>query len=540
MSKRKQSMIIGGLISSAGIFISKFLGLLYVIPFNEMLGGGLYNAYYSQAYNLYSYMLNIATAGLPFAIAILISRYSSREDYQTCLLVKKISFRLMASFGFVCMILMILFSTPIASAIVPDEGNLTQMRNVIIIISFAVFIIPILSSLRGFYQGLKELEIYSVSQVLEQLARIIFLLAAGAITVYVFHLDAIWAVYFGVFAASISGLLTILYIKSYDKSKVEKIKKLAENQDIKTNISSYEILRELVFVAFPFLLTAIFGYADTIINQFHLVSGLHAYGIKSNIALYQDAVFYKASKIIAIPMILAPGFSTAIIPYITSALEKKNKKLANKYILECIELVFYLAIPICLIIFLYPQAITYTLFGGAKKGLEIDTYVLHWFAIEAFFATVCPIFTSLVMAIGKRKQVIYVTASFAIIKLVINYPLVAMFGVPGMIFSSMFPYMMVIAINTYLIQKDFHLKWIYTLRKLMFMVVGAIGIFICYYIFSFTGMINYTGSRFISLIYLGIMSITTCIVYFAITYVLQIPQSIFHIDIKTIISKFRK
>lgn len=102
MSKRKQSMIIGGLISSAGIFISKFLGLLYVIPFNEMLGGGLYNAYYSQAYNLYSYMLNIATAGLPFAIAILISRYSSREDYQTCLLVKKISFRLMGFFWF-CM-----------------------------------------------------------------------------------------------------------------------------------------------------------------------------------------------------------------------------------------------------------------------------------------------------------------------------------------------------------------------------------------------------------------------------------------------------
>ena len=37
VSKRKQSIIAGGLISSAGIFFAKFIGLFYAVPYNSML-----------------------------------------------------------------------------------------------------------------------------------------------------------------------------------------------------------------------------------------------------------------------------------------------------------------------------------------------------------------------------------------------------------------------------------------------------------------------------------------------------------------------
>ena len=36
-NSRKQSVLLGGLISTAGIFISKFLGLIYVVPFDAIL-----------------------------------------------------------------------------------------------------------------------------------------------------------------------------------------------------------------------------------------------------------------------------------------------------------------------------------------------------------------------------------------------------------------------------------------------------------------------------------------------------------------------
>ena len=57
----KKSIIYGGLISSAGVLLSKVLGLVYVIPFN-MIAGGVNIAYYGYAYNIYLIFLSISSS----------------------------------------------------------------------------------------------------------------------------------------------------------------------------------------------------------------------------------------------------------------------------------------------------------------------------------------------------------------------------------------------------------------------------------------------------------------------------------------------
>ena len=64
-----------------------------------MLGTADNLAYYGVAFNIYSYLLNICTAGFPFAIATLIAKYSL-EGLSTSLLIKKLSASLMTCFGF--------------------------------------------------------------------------------------------------------------------------------------------------------------------------------------------------------------------------------------------------------------------------------------------------------------------------------------------------------------------------------------------------------------------------------------------------------
>lgn len=535
MSNRKQSVLMGGLISSAGIFISKFLGLLYVVPFNSILQTAANQSYYSQTYNIYSYILNIATAGLPFAIATLVARYASRNDYRTCLLVKKISFYTMTVLGLVCMAIMLLCSGLIANGVCPDDGDIEIMRNSIIMISFAVFIIPILSSIRGFYQGLKELQIYSISQVLEQLVRIIFLLTIGALLVFVFNQDAVWALYFSILAASVSGLLTIFYIRWKGKDKLNEVKKLAAHQELKTQADPKEIFKELVYVAIPFLMLSIFGYSDTIINQMDLKPGLEAYSQMTYSSDLSSAIFMHATKIIAIPMILAPGFSAAIIPYITTAMESKNVKLVKKYILDCIDSVIYISTPVCFALFVFAQPIMYCLFGDAN--LELDTFVLKWYALEALCATICPIFSSIVTAIGYRKKIVINTAIFAITKLAINRLFISLMGVPGMVLSSFVAYTIFTILNVYIIQRYYHVNWKYTFRKIIFIVIGIVGFYLVSLLFNMIGWVDYKGSRILSLVYLGIMGITCCLVYFGITAFCNIPQSIFHFNLRNIFNK---
>ena len=545
MSNRKQSLLTGGLISSAGLLISKFLSLFYTIPFDAILQTNANRNIYSQGYNVYSYILMIASAGLPFAVATLVARYIAREDYKSTLLVKKISFYTMTAFGFICMCFMILFSGPIARQIIEGSKNVETMRITLVLLSLAVFIVPILSSFRGFYQGLKEMGVYSASQIIEQIVRIVFLLGVSCIAIYVFGANHVWAVYFGVIATSIAGFLTIIYIKNYDRKKITPIKQLAKQQEGQV-IASSIILKELFFLAIPFLINAVFGYCDTIINQWDFVPGMKAFGEstqtlidQATLNLYQDGIYYKAMKLIAIPMILAPGFSSAIYPYITEARERKQPELVRKYISNCFESVVYIALPICFALFIFARPILYTLYGATGSDLDTYTMILQWFALEGLSATICPIFSSLVMAIGQRKKIVFASFLFFVIKLATNRLFISVFGIGGMVLSSFLAYMIFAGLNILIIQKSYNVKWRYTIRKIMFMLLGLFGFYLTSLTFQFFGMMEYTGNRILSLVCLSIMGILCCFAYLGITAFCQIPQSIFGFNLHEFYEKIK-
>lgn len=46
IENRRKSVVISGLIGSAGIFVSKFIGLFYAVPFSAILGSDVNSAYY--------------------------------------------------------------------------------------------------------------------------------------------------------------------------------------------------------------------------------------------------------------------------------------------------------------------------------------------------------------------------------------------------------------------------------------------------------------------------------------------------------------
>ena len=96
----KQSLIAGALTGSAGIFITKALSLLYVIPFNEIAQDA--TVFYSYAYTVYDALLQVCLSGFPYAIATLVAKYATKNDYSTVELVKKVSKAILLVLGVVC------------------------------------------------------------------------------------------------------------------------------------------------------------------------------------------------------------------------------------------------------------------------------------------------------------------------------------------------------------------------------------------------------------------------------------------------------
>lgn len=547
MGKKKQTLLAGGLISTFGIFVSKFMGLLYVIPYYALLGQqSEYINYYAQSYNIYSYVLNIATAGLPFAIATLVARYVARGDFKTTLLIKKISFYLMAAFGFIGMLSMMILSGPIARVLVgASNGDVHIMQICLIILSVSIFIVAILSSERGYFQGLKQMTMYSKSQVIEQFVRVIFLLVFTYIAINVMGMETQWGVYAGVFAASVAAATCIVYIKNFERKNMKSL--IAENpQTFTSNVTPKELLKELVILAIPFLLNAVFGMSDTIINQMFMGSGLSAHGFNAEqILAYQEAANAQAIKIIAIPMILAPGFIASVIPHITDSVERNDSKTVKKNILLSIETVVYIAIPICLAIFVFAKPILEVVFGISRKaniGETMNIYVetMKWFSIEAFLSTICPLLSSLVMTIGGRKEVVKYTMVFSIVKFATCYICIRLFGISGLILSSALGFAVLIPLLISYIQKRYHINWTFTLRKFVLMLVGAVAFMLVGLVFQKIGWIDNLNGRMMTLVRLGIMGIVSVGVYLGVTYALQLPQVIFGLDLKKIKRKLKK
>ncbi len=73
-STAKKSIVAGGLIGTGGFLIAKAIGLVYSIPFSSILGSDAYMSYYGSAYRIYSYMLNVFTAGAPIPFVSMVAK----------------------------------------------------------------------------------------------------------------------------------------------------------------------------------------------------------------------------------------------------------------------------------------------------------------------------------------------------------------------------------------------------------------------------------------------------------------------------------
>lgn len=525
MSNKKQSFILGALIGSAGIFITKFIGMIYVIPFNALVGEGNM-AFYSYAYRTYSYILNVSSAGLPFAIASLVAKYMVKDDYDTVLIVRKISFYIMAIFGVVGMLGLIIISTPLAHIVSPlqaDISYINTVRNCYCIISLALFFVPILSVYRGFYQGLKELTLYAKSQVVEQIVRVVFLLVSGFIAVYVFKTDRIVAIYFAVLSTSIAALATIIQFMMRDRVVFADLKGKQTHKATKEEIK--EVLKELVQYAMPYMIVGILGYSYFIVDMlvFNRVMGLRG---EINSDLIYGIINMNVDKLTSIPMAVAPGFSAALIPYITSSYENKDYKQVNKHINDALITCLYLALPLTLVLVVLAEPIYYIFYGSTYSSLGGE--ILRWYSLDGLSSTVAPVITSITMALGLRKQNMRNVTYGIAAKVILVVPMIYFLGYPGACLSSVIGTMVGCLKNYYDVTKTINVN-----RKNLYSALIRISmcLFLTTIVFVVVQLIGFKVvdvGRFMGLIELGIVGVCGGLTYLVCSLWMGLPQYILH------------
>lgn len=525
--RRKQSIIAGGLTSSAGIFLSKALGILYVSPFTA-LATEANTAYYAYAYSIYDLLLRISLAGLPFAMAALVAKYMVKDDIKTVILIRKLSMSVMAVFGFVSMMIVLLFSKGIATLIVTDNmtaETLLRTQNVLMIISLALFVVPLLSSFRGFYQGLKYLKEYAFSQVLEQLSRILFLLGMGFLAVVIFKQDSIWAVYFAVLSTSVSALISIFQFLFLDRKIYKNLKSKADLQESEP-ANPKEILIELFNFSIPFFLMSLFSSSFSISNLFLFNRSMYLISDnESQIKLLYSMIMYTTNKLTSIPQVLAPGFSIAIIPYITASYERNDMKEVRKYITDALNTVLYLAIPLSFVLYFLSEPIYYVMYGS--QNVALGSTVLRISTLLALTGTISPVVTTIMMSLRMKRNAMTNWIIGFFINMITIMPLIYFFDFYGSVLSAALSAAYVIFVSLFQVRKTLKIRYKKTLRLLFLMFLGMVGFYAVSVLFNWAFGDPTEYPRLIMLVILGFTSILCLSVYFVSTYMLQVPQAIF-------------
>jgi len=538
--RQKHSLILGGLTSSLGIFISKAIGILYVSPFT-LLATEPNLVYYARAYNVYEIVLNLSIAGLPFAIATLVAKYHLKEAYKTVLLVRRLSQAILALLGFIAMVVLLVFALPIARISVAstiDTLEVLRTRNVLIIMALAVFVVPLLNSYRGFYQGLKELKTYAFSQVFEQIARVSFLLGMGFLFVYILRFDAMWAVYAAIASTSISAIASISYFIYKDRHVLNDIRAKAamSEEEVPTR---KELTLELFYFAIPFLLNVFINNSNNFINILFFNRGMLAYGATLQEAnLYYSMVMFTTNKLTSIPQVVAPGFITAIIPYVTSALEQKNHAQLQKYVIDTIDTIFYVTLPLAYFLFGISDKIYYIMYGASY--LAIGSEVLRFNAITGLSFNLAASSNALMMALRLRKQNLIISALSGVFKLFLFVPLMIWLGYAGSIASNALDHVLLFSVNLFMIARFYRVNYLKSVSKVMLMGLGLLAMQISFIGLDGLGLHVLNHGRWLGLVELMVYGFVGILTYLIVTSLLRLPQSIFNFTYRDLIQKLRK
>ena len=176
MSETRTKSRIGGMtvLGIAGI-LCKLIGVLFTIPLTHLIGAdGL--GIFQGVFPTYNLLLTISSAGLPVAVSRMVSHFLARRDPRNAKQVFTVAAYLMGSIGSVFSLLMFL-----SSGMLANHVNQPEAMPGFEMIAPCVAIVCLLSAFRGFMQGQQNMVPTAISQLIEQVGKVIVALPLAAI-----------------------------------------------------------------------------------------------------------------------------------------------------------------------------------------------------------------------------------------------------------------------------------------------------------------------------------------------------------------------
>ncbi len=353
---KDKKIISGAATLGIGAFICKLIGAFYRIPLTNIIGGvGL--GLYQMIFPVYTVLLDFSGAGVPSALAKIISSNSGEDKVLNAEKHLKSSVKFFLAVGFIGSLLMFTFSRLISSAQGREDAVFGYMA-----LAPAVFFVSILSCYRGYFQGLMNMMPTAISQGIEQIVKLLF----GLVIAYVFRYNKALSVAGATFAISLSEFIAFIYLYVRHKCFKNKVFPVKITDDGKDG----QRIKTILKITLPITLIGIMIPLSQVVDSFIVVNILDLY--KDNaIALY-GLLSGVCATVIGLPVSVCYGISTVAVPAVSGGANPKEKNERTK---KAILLTFAVALPCMMFCLLFAPFIINFLFGRLsvfEKNIAIN------------------------------------------------------------------------------------------------------------------------------------------------------------------------
>lgn len=391
---------------------------------------------FTIANNVYLMLLALATAGIPSTLSKMVSeRYAlnkpaeAKRVYQAALIFS-------AGAGIV-MTLLLYFAAPYYATHVtkvPESAAAIQA------LAPALLLFPTIAMMRGYFQGRNFMTAGGVSQIVEQIARVVTGIGLAYVLVRLGY-DDTW-VAAGASFGGVLGSLAAFGVMIFFAIKLRRQDRKLQLPGPDTSIPLGGIYKAIFTLSIPIVLSSLTVPAVNFIDG-SIVKPLLNGVVGSDEATAALAVLgTRAQSIAGIPPILAIALSQSLIPIISAAYARKDQEHLQNQVTMALRISILTGMPIVIAL----VAASYSVNGLLFSSLN-GSGIIAMLTFGTIFQITMMTSGSILLGIGKAKVSMVHVMIGIIVKLGASVLLAPLFGIYGIIGATSLCFLLITVLN---------------------------------------------------------------------------------------------
>lgn len=439
--------VTGTLILLVGALVCKIIGAVYRIPLSNVIGvEGL--GIYQLIFPIYSLFLMVISGGISVALSKIVAEERANGNFKNAKKYLKVSVLSVFLISLTFSIIFYFCSGVFASFQGNEKAELGYRA-----VSFALLFAGLIPCFRGFFQGFENMLPTVLSQIFEQVSKVLFGLWLGMVLLP--H-GVEFAVLGTILGVSIGEFLSLAYLLiRYLISR----KKTIPNENNEKVSSNFGCLKKIYKLSLPITLNSIIMPmilaldSVLIVNLLSSASGFTSGYSTSLYGVYSGVV----NSLINFPSVFAIAIATAIVPSISFSISKGKE--SNKSIALSLKIVFLICLPCFFVFLIFAPEIVKILFpknlNSFPDFLFITSSLLRLCSINVCYISLIYLSSAILQAYGKAYIPLFSLLFSGIVRVLFTVFLVSVPGLNifGAVYASLIGFGLCSTFNIFKLKK---------------------------------------------------------------------------------------